>query len=128
MSEPIPDARPPSAASAAAASLQPNRADPDPTAVDLQPHRWMRVETGDTHGHVLDVHYIISGPVTRAVLGRATVDETPTEVTITLQVGRPAGAPPSGGPLAMLAAEMVTSVRLARPLGRRTVRDGALGR
>lgn len=128
MSEPVAGPWQPPRTGASLPSLRPNRVEPDPAAVDVRPYRWTRVEAADAGGSVLDVHFTLAGPVTRAVLGHVTVAETSTDVTITLGVGRPAAATPDDtGPVPMLAAEMVTSVQLARPLGARPVRDGAVG-
>jgi hypothetical protein len=64
------------------------------------------------------------GPPPCAVLGGVRVEESATQVTITLTVGRQPGADCSG-PQPAIAMEAVTTVRLAAPLAGRPVVDGA---
>lgn len=95
---------------------------PEP-AVDLHRERWTSVApVGRTRQ--IQVTGTLSGGPPCAVLGRVDVEEEDKQVTVTVWVGRRAGAQ-CGGPQPELGYPYVTSVTLREPLGQRTVRDGA---
>jgi hypothetical protein len=92
-------------------------------AVDLVRAPWQRVEPVPGSAEVL-VHGTLSGGPPCAVLGRVDLTETAGSVTVTVWAGRRPGAD-CAGPQPELGYPYVTRVRLASPLGSRTVRDGA---
>lgn len=103
-------------------AMRPNEARPDARVVGLRPVPWTRVQAAP--GRQVRVYYTITGRGDCAALGRVDVAETTTTVTVTVRVGRLPDAD-CAGPQPQLAASMTTVVTLARPLGTRTVKDGA---
>ncbi|MFC0430616.1 hypothetical protein [Kutzneria buriramensis] len=101
---------------------QPNVARPDARVIDQRPLRWSRAEAGD--GPQLVIHYTTAGLARCSTLGRVDVAETTSTVTVTVLVGQLPGAN-CAGDQPQLAAQFVTTVTLQRPLGARTVVDGA---
>jgi hypothetical protein len=95
---------------------------PNPSAVDLAPARWNRVQPA-ADGRSLTVYFTL-GPPPCSVLGRVDTKDAADKVTVTLQVGRLPGADCSG-PQPMIAFPQSVVVKLSSPLGNRTVVDGA---
>lgn len=92
-------------------------------AVDPVRAPWQRTEPVGGSAELL-VHGTLSGGPPCAVLARVDVAETPGSVTVTVWAGRRPGAD-CAGPQPELGYPYVTRVRLASPLGSRTVHDGA---
>ena len=95
---------------------------PEP-AVELHRERWTQVAPVPGTKQI-QVSGILTGGPPCAVLGRIDVQEKGKQVTVTVWVGRRAGAECSG-PQPALGYPYVTTVTLREPLGQRTVRDGA---
>jgi hypothetical protein len=76
-----------------------------------------------TEGRTLRLEVQVGGPPCDAVLG-ADVDETPTTVTVTVRAGQEPGAKCGPGVVAMIGTFPVR-IRLQKPLGARTLKDGA---
>jgi len=103
-------------------AMRPNVAVPDKRVTDLRPLPWTRAETAA--GNQVAVHYTITGRGDCSALGRVVVTESASQVVITVLVGRLPGAN-CGGAQPQLAASVMTTVALAKPLGSREIRDGA---
>lgn len=101
-----------------------NIVEPDPDAVDLRPVPWTSVEPAEADSRVLLVDFDTRGEPCE-VLGAVDVDQTVDEVTVTLLVGRQATADCPRDEEGNESASVTTLVVLTRPLGGRTVRDGA---
>ncbi|HET9649452.1 MAG TPA: hypothetical protein VFP34_14650 [Microlunatus sp.] len=93
------------------------------SAEDAHPQRWVRAESVPGTQPVA-VHAVLTGGPPCAVVARVDVAETDALVTITLWVGRQAGAT-CDGPQPQVALPVVTHVELEKPLGARPIRDGA---
>lgn len=104
------------------AVIRPGVVSPEP-AVQLRRQRFISVVPAPAGAELL-VSTVLTGLPQCAVLGRVDVAESATSVRVTLWVGHQPGAD-CGGPQPQLAREVVTRVRLAAPLGGRTVHDGA---
>jgi hypothetical protein len=85
--------------------------------------RWERAEPVRDSRELL-VYGTLQGGPPCAVLSRVDLAETPRTVTVTVWVGRRAGAV-CDGPQPDLGYPYVTRVRLEAPLGDRRLRDGA---
>jgi hypothetical protein len=105
-------------------AMRPNVAVPDERVTELRPLRWARVDAAA--GNQVDVHYTIVGRGDCSALGRVAVTESAEEVVITVFVGPLPGADCRGAQ-PQLAASILTTVALAKPLGGRKIRDGAAG-
>ena len=101
----------------------PNVVSPEP-AVGLRRERWTRVEPVAGAPEAL-VYATLSGGPPCTVLGRVDVTEAKDQVILTLWVGQRAGWQCDGAQ-PQLGYPLVTRVRLAAPIGQRTVRDGAI--
>lgn len=109
---PRPSTRPP--------AMQPNAVSVTHEAVDLAPLPVSRFEIVDER--VVRAHFTAGAPPC-SVLGRVTVEESATALTVTLFEGRLPDADCDREP--QLASQNVTTVRLPSPLAGRLLIDGA---
>ena len=103
-----------------------NIVEPDPNVVDLRPVRWRSAEPARTDSRVLLVDFETRGEPCD-VLGAVDVDQADDVVTVTLLTGRQPTADCPEDEEGESAELVTTAAVLTRPLGGRTVRDGAAG-